>query len=120
MTSTLKYPPFVKWRSGIQGLVAGSMLVSGVITPFGAVIQIILFAAGVFVFIDSFMPEGHASTIMTTFAGVVGGLISVFSVLFSFEALWSIFTVIVAVLFYFFGRRRIFKDAGKNSNYGGV
>jgi len=92
----------------LKGLLAGGLVVGGIISPFGLLIQAILFFLGVFVFIDAIIPEGQASIVASFLSAVLGGVISLIAAVTGFSIPWIIVIVLATVVFYsiMFSKRR--------------
>lgn len=81
-------------------MAAGSLVVSGLLAPFGIVIQGILFLFGLFIFIDALVPNGQTHLVMVVFFAIVGGVVSLLGVLFEVAGVWAGVMFVVAALFY--------------------
>ena len=100
MGRDLSFPPLFRWRAAVQGLSAGGLLVSGIVSPLGLAVQAAFFISGLLIFIDSLIPNGEVSILTVVFFGIVGGLLSLVGVYFGFHLLWAILAAVIAVAFY--------------------
>lgn len=102
MTRAYDYPPIIRWGRAIQGLLAGGLTVGGILIdagPYGVPIQIILFIAGVGMFLDAIVPDGEMSLMASVGFAIIGGFVSIVGAVAGFLPYWAAILVIAAVLF---------------------
>lgn len=101
MAGSVLYSPLIQWKPALQGLLAGSLIAGGLLAPVGWGAQAVLFVMGVFIFIDSLIPNGQTSMMATVAFAILGAIISILSVALGFSPYWVSLVVGVAILFYF-------------------
>lgn len=114
--NTVTYSPLIRWEHALKGLLAGSLVVSGVLSPVWLGFQAVLFFMGVFIFIDSFVPNGGTSFMATIIFTVIGGVVSLVFFMLGVVLFWAVPMVVIAVLLYLysFSRRRNIRNRGKD------
>ncbi|MBL7160561.1 MAG: hypothetical protein ISS93_01780 [Candidatus Aenigmarchaeota archaeon] len=101
MTVSHGYPPLFQKLAALKGFLAGCLFVGGFANNF-LPLQVILFAAGVFVFIDAIIPDGHTFVMLSILFALFGGLIAGVIALVGLGFYWSILIGIVTLVYYFY------------------
>ncbi|MBI4181670.1 MAG: hypothetical protein HY520_01755 [Candidatus Aenigmarchaeota archaeon] len=92
--------PIVRWQSAVQGWAAGCLAIGGLLSPLGILVQLILLAAGVFIFIDALMPNGATSPMASIVSAILGGVVTGLSAPLGFLLPWTALMVVLGGLFY--------------------
>lgn len=111
MAKDIVYPNLVQSSPLLKGFLTGGLVVSGILNPWGLPVQIILAGFGIFIFIESMMPESGqlaiGETVMTAVTGaIVSALIFVFANI--VIGIWGIILLAIGTVVYIrkFGRKR--------------
>ncbi len=93
--------PLTDLRSIGKGLVAGSLVTLGLFGSDNLLLQLLLFIAGVLVFVDGVMPYTSRKYIGTVaFLALIGALVSVASTLSGFSLAYGMLSVIIFLALY--------------------
>ena len=106
MQDGISYPPLFQGIPITKGFLAGSLVTAGILSPFGWVVQVILLAAGILVFIDAIIPEGEVSIIATILAAILGGFSSALVTILGISLPWIVGIVIASIIIYYFKRTK--------------
>ncbi len=109
MPGNFRVSPMLQGIPMLKGFLSGSLVVGGVFTTLGPLVQSLMFFTGLFIFIDAVIPNGEVSVIATTLFVAFGGLSSLMASLSGAMPYWCAAVSLVAVVFYYFrfmGKRR--------------
>ncbi|MBL7206677.1 MAG: hypothetical protein ISS36_03705 [Candidatus Aenigmarchaeota archaeon] len=91
----------IGWMAIIKGFISGSFIISGLVNPYGFLLQAILVVIGVVVFLDALFPHNdRIFPIETTIFFVIGAVISFLLSIYGFGILFLIVLVIISVILY--------------------
>ena len=94
-----------------KGFLAGGFVIAGIINPFGLAIQAVLFALGIYLFVDGVVAFGEQpEPIYCSLSSVFGGAVSVAVFLTGFSVIYIVLMILSTILLY---KNRISKHAFK-------
>lgn len=102
MTYEIQQHPLIQWMPVLKGIVAGSLVVNGILLPSGIIIQLFLVMIGFCIFIDAVIPKGDMSIVATVFSFILGGVGSVILIASGFGLLWLAAVSVLAIALYMF------------------
>lgn len=101
MTESIAFSPLFQWIPILKGLVSGGFLTSGILAPFGFIIQAPLFVIGTLIFFDAVIPrDKEISIIATLITMALSGFVSIMGIVFGFVHIWVIIIVVIAAAVY--------------------
>jgi len=108
MSKDKEYTPLFHWDLIVNGLLGGSLVVGGIVSPFGILTQVILLLMGIFIFVDSIIRDGEVSIVATVISAIVGGFISLSAITIGFFIPWMGAVVVVTIIIFIinFSKRR--------------
>jgi hypothetical protein len=101
MSKEILYPPLVHWRSLLKGMTGGSLLVGGIVTGYGLLVQALLFIMGLAILVDSVMVTGKGVFIVISLlSALVFGVITLILSITQLIAAYLVIIFIIALLLY--------------------
>lgn len=113
--NTKKYTS--RGMNSLKGLLAGSLIIGGVINPYSIIIQIILFLVGLAVLLDALLLFGkdtHPAT--TSVMALIGAILAVIFTVINYSHFYLAIVFFVTVLLYIYvslTRESIVKEHGE-------
>jgi membrane protein implicated in regulation of membrane protease activity len=108
---TIREVPLLQGKSLLKGFLGGNLLIFGLLSGYGLIIQAVFIVFGILIILDSILAAGkgmYAATMVT--AAIIGGIIGFISILLFVSTPYSAIIVIVTALVYFHQLRMIYKN----------